>query len=691
MPTRDRAVLGDAMLSRLRSPQVVRNIALVKRLPLIPLLALAFATAAVSTAAAAAAGAQAASSAPATAVLTVEMSRPGPAVSPYLYGQFIEHLGRCIHDGIWAEKLQDRKFLMALDKSPWQVVRTKASQFDAFLDAAGAYAGEHCLALWRRAGAGGACGVMQNNIGMIAGREYVGYAVVAAVNGEPELEARLAWGQDAGQSVRVAVRGREYRRATFRFRAGATTESGSFSLHLTRPGFVWVGCVSLMSADNIQGMRSDVLALIKELNPPITRWPGGNFVSGYNWKDGVGERDRRPPRWERAWNAVEDNDFGLDEFMRFCAEVKTEPYIAVNTGLGSVQDAADEVEYATGSKRTRWGAVRAANGHAEPYRVTWWGIGNEMFGNWQLGNIPVERYAFRHNAFVEAMKRKNPDIRVIGVGSPGRWNDAMLPITAGHMDLLSGHHYTQRRFRAPLSAEDAARYEANFAAYSGSVLEGVKRIVTDFRQRTGQGNAEIDRLRLAIDEWGIVRDWNPTPDGPGLGPFEHYYPLGDALAAARALQELIRSADVVEMANWAQTVNVIGAIKTSRNFAVLDSVGHVLALYRAQVGGKLLPVKLSAGAPVDAVAVLDPKTGRIAFGLVNYSARREVALSFVPAAGTLASRARGWRINGPTLEAISIPGGPQVITTEALPAVDLEQAVRLPAHSITVLSSERGK
>jgi len=177
---------------------------------------------------AAAPGAPAVTDAPAAAVLTVEVARSGPAISPYLYGQFIEHLGRCIRDGIWAEKLRDRKFLLALDKSPWQVVRADGGQFDAFLDAAGAYAGEHCLALWRRDTAGGVCGVVQTNIGTVAGKEYIGYAVVAAVSGEPELEARLTWGLDAGESVRLKVPGREYRRVPLRFRAGGTTETGSF-------------------------------------------------------------------------------------------------------------------------------------------------------------------------------------------------------------------------------------------------------------------------------------------------------------------------------------------------------------------------------------------------------------------------------------------------------------------------------
>jgi len=228
-------------------------------------------------------------------------------------------------------------------------------------------------------------------------------------------------------------------------------------------------------------------------------------------EDAIGDRDRRPPRWERAWNDIEDNDFGLDEFMVFCAEVGAEPYIAVNAGFGSVQDAADEVEYANGAPGSRWGKARAANGHPNPYGVTWWGVGNEMYGAWQLGHVPVERYALRHSAFVAAMKAKDPRLKIVAVGAPGPWNDAVLPLCAANMDLLSGHHYTERKLRLPFSADDAAAYEKQFLGYSDSVAAGVRGIVADFRNRLGKGNPALDRLRLAIDEWGLVRDWNSPP------------------------------------------------------------------------------------------------------------------------------------------------------------------------------------
>jgi len=624
------------------------------------------------------------------AEVSVEPRKVGAAISPYLYGQFIEHLGRCIRDGIWAEKLKDRKFLLAPGKS-WEVVKPEGAAFDAFNDPAGAYAGDKCLALWLRDAKGGKCGIRQGGIGLVEGKEYVGYAILACLGEPAPIEIRLAWGdaEADGQSVALDKVGREYQKFPLRFKAGATTDGATLSVLLAKPAYVWLACLSLMPADHVKGMRPDTLALIRRLNPPITRWPGGNFVSGYNWKDAIGDRDRHPPRWERAWNDVEDNDFGLDEFLAFCREVNTEPYIAVNTGLGSVADAADEVEYANGAATTRWGAERARNGHPEPYGVTWWGIGNEMYGNWQLGNVPVERYALRHNAFVEAMRARDPRIKVIAVGAPGRWNDVVVPLCAEHTDLLSAHHYTERKLNLPFSPEDLRKCEEGFLAYSGHVASGVRGLVADFRKRLGKGHAAIDRLRLAVDEWGIVREWNPRPDPPGVGAFEHYYTLADAVATARAMHELLRSADLVAMANWAQTVNVIGAIKTTRNHACLDPAGHVLALYRAHVDGELVPVTVSDGATVDAVAALDRKAGTLSIGLINFSPRDEVSVTLKIAEGAKATGVSGWRINGPNLGATNAPGQPELVTTMPLPdGVKLDGPLDLPAHSVTVLKAK---
>jgi alpha-N-arabinofuranosidase len=263
----------------------------------------------------------------------------------------------------------------------------------------------------------------------------------------------------------------------------------------------------------------------------------------------------------------------------------------------------------------------------------------------------------------------------------------ILPRCAARIDLLSGHHYTQRRFKVPFSAEDARKYEENFIGYSASVSEGVRRIINDMRARQDGSDLAIDCVRLSVDEWGIVREWNPEPDAPGVGIYEVYYPLGDAIAIGRALHELLRSADIVEIAQWAQTVNIIGAIKTSRTHASMGSVGHLLTLYRAQVNGHILPVDVAGEVPVDAVAAWDPKSRTVSVGLINYSAHDDIAVEFDLRGAAASEHTTVWRINGPSLGSTNVPGKPEAVTTTRLPEpVSVTKPLVLPAHSISVLN-----
>ena len=206
-------------------------------------------------------------------------------------------------------------------------------------------------------------------------------------------------------------------------------------------GSFQIGAVSIMPEDNIDGWRADVVALLKELNSPIYRWPGGNFVSGYNWRDGIGDRDTRPPRTNPAWRGVESNDVGIHEFMNLMSLIGAEPYICLNTGLGTVKDAADEVEYCVGSPDTPMGKLRVANGHPKPFPVSWWAIGNEMYGQWQLGHMPLADYVKKHNAVADAIRRIQPSAHLVAVGEVGEWDEGMLAGCADHMDLISEHTY----------------------------------------------------------------------------------------------------------------------------------------------------------------------------------------------------------------------------------------------------------
>ena len=147
-----------------------------------------------------------------------------------------------------------------------------------------------------------------------------------------------------------------------------------------------------MPADNVSGFKAATIRYLKELGIEIARWPGGNFVSAYDWRDGIGDRDKRPPRRELAWSGMESNDMGIDDFMTFCRLVGAEPYLAVNSGLGDAHSAAEEVEYVNGPATSRLGQLRASNGHPAPYGVKIWGVGNEMYGPWQWGHLAITQY-----------------------------------------------------------------------------------------------------------------------------------------------------------------------------------------------------------------------------------------------------------------------------------------------------------
>jgi alpha-N-arabinofuranosidase len=157
-----------------------------------------------------------------------------------------------------------------------------------------------------------------------------------------------------------------------------------------------------MPADNLEGFRPDTVALLRQIHSGFWRLPGGNFLSDWSWYDSVGDIDKRPPMFDYAWNTMQTNDVGMDEFMTLCRLIGVEPYITVNAGFGDAHSAAEEVEYMNTSLNTRLGAMRARNGHPEPYHVKYWDIGNEPYGPWQLGRTDLKYYVLKHNEFAEA-------------------------------------------------------------------------------------------------------------------------------------------------------------------------------------------------------------------------------------------------------------------------------------------------
>ncbi|MBN2473362.1 MAG: hypothetical protein JXB62_02045 [Pirellulales bacterium] len=605
--------------------------------------------------------------------VAIDAAKIGEPISKYIYGQFIEHLGRCIYGGIWAEMLEDRKFYFpvtadyapyrslqntdfpVVGASPWQIIGDGDSVGMVREDS---FVGEHTPS------AEPGSGIRQRDLALVKGKQYVGYVWVKPARDSTTVQVVVRWGEGSADMFRHTFTNAadRYQKSSFRFTAGADTDKGVLEIQVSDGGPCLVGTASLMPADNVDGMRADTLKLLKELNSPVYRWPGGNFVSGYDWKDGIGDRDRRPPRKNPAWTGVEQNDFGLDEFIHFCRVLDTEPYIAVNSGQGGVENAVAELQYANGDPDTPMGKLRAKNGHAEPYRVKWWGIGNEMYGGWQLGHMPLEDYIKKHNVFAEAFRAEDPSIKLVAVGDAGRWSEGMMQHCADHMDLISEHFY---RGESP-----------GLASHVRQIPEAVRGKADAHRRYRRQFDSLAGKdIRIALDEWNF---WY----GPhAFGELGTRYFLKDALGIAAGLNEYARQSDIMFMANYAQTVNVIGCIKTSKTAAAFATTGLVLKLYREHFG--VLPLAVTTTQPLDVMAALTEDHKTLTVAIVNPTMKQldiPLTLDGVKLVGT----GRRWQIAGDDPMAYNEPGKPPKVAIEEQAVSGVQNALSVAPCSVTL-------
>ncbi|MHC4397179.1 MAG: alpha-L-arabinofuranosidase C-terminal domain-containing protein [Planctomycetota bacterium] len=588
--------------------------------------------------------------------VVIEADKTAEPISSYIYGQFIEHLGRCIYGGIWAEMLEDRKFYYEIDteKSPWSSVGPKDA---VSMTRRGSYVGRHSPKV-QLAGDGKRCGISQGKLALIKGKEYTGRVVIAGDPKAAPIEIDLIWSQETGgrQTVLIEKINSDFVKIPLRFEVPATTNYARLEIVGLGEGSFRIGAVSLMPADNIDGLRPDTLKLLKELNSPIYRWPGGNFVSGYDWRDGIGaDRDKRAPKKNLAWNDVESNDFGIHEFMAFCRELDTEPMMTVNSGFGDAYTAAQELEYINGRPETPMGQLRTANGHREPYNVVWWCIGNEMYGPWQLGCMALKHYVIKHNLFVEAMRKVDPSIKAITVGQAGEWSEGILNSCAEYTDIISEHFYCGQK-------DSVAEHVPQIAGRVNSIVAAHR----DFRKRLETLKGK--NIPIAIDEWNY---WS--------GKRGLYY-LRDALGIAKGLHEMIRNSDIVFMANYAQTVNVLGAIKTSKTDAVFQTNGLVLKLYRRHFG--TLPVAVTGDArELDVVAAWTSGRKNLTIAIVNPTEKQR-RLAFDLKAAQLAGTGRLWLIAHSDPMACNEPGKEPQVTIEEKPITGIANTLNIPPLSI---------
>ncbi len=547
---------------------------------------------------------------------TIDAGKTAPPIPEYIYGGFIEHIGNLINYSFWSEVLDDRKFFHPVDSQPvpkpqgpmrrmmpqpnkWMPIGPDS---DVTMDKTAPYVGEHSPVV-HLAGAKPR-GIAQSGLAL-AKKDYVGRVVIAADPGA-EISATLIWGKGAHdrQTVKIAA-GKDWATVPLKFFCAADTTAGRLEIAGKGTGTFKVGAVSLMPADNIKGFRADTMAMMKEMDCKILRMPGGNFISGYDWKDTIGDPDKRRPSVDPNWHQLQPNDVGVDELIQMCQDILgVEPYWCINTGFGEPRSGAELVEYVNGAATTEWGAKRAANGHPAPYKVHYWNVGNEMYGHWQLGHMSLEQYTAKHNLFADAIRKVDPTVYLVvpggfvdemttgqGIiadsgsplvqfGSERDWAGGMLKNSWGKFDALATHAYPPEN--------------KHFDLVTGK-NQDIQQSLTEWAQGPAQ------RIATMTDCWEEYKKRFPALNEGHVKVFfdEWAYHFGQdykgCLALARAFHEFFRHTDFIDMAAYTMAMSWLDYNRTQ---SVISATGRVFLLYNHHFGK--IPVAVSGNSPVPA-------------------------------------------------------------------------------------------
>jgi len=334
---------------------------------------------------------------------------------------------------------------------------------------------------------------------------------------------------------------------------------GSFIEHLGRAVYSGIYEPGHPLADR-NGFRTDVIAGVRSLGISLVRYPGGNFVSGYDWKDGIGPKDKRPRRLDLSWRSVETNEFGIDEFADWAKSAGVGVMGAVNLGTGTPKDAGELLEYCNHPGGTYWSDLRAANGHRDPHNVKVWCLGNEMDGPWQIGQMSAPEYGVKAREAAKIMRWVDPSVKLIACGSSTtripsypEWDKTVLEHLYDYVDYLSLHRYYENE-------GDLSDYLASFHDMD-QFIKTVSGVVGYVKAKTRSRK----QVYLSFDEWNIWYQRNQkTPESWEIAPplLEDNYSLLDSLVFGGLLCTLLNNADTVRMACLAQLVNVIAPIMT---------------------------------------------------------------------------------------------------------------------------------
>lgn len=620
-------------------------------------------------------------------------------ISPRLYGQFAEFMFESIKFGLHAELLRNRGFEEAANAIglPRYWERDPDDRDDDAIHfgwddsapypparALGQPQVEHSLRIDLPVQDGQRRGIHESGVPVRAGTEYQGSVWLRTWDFAGRVTAALEPDRTGGEAYASADVGSilsdgSWKQYRFTLRPAKTDPLAKLAILLDGRGRVWIDQVSLIPGDAVDEVRADVFERVKALRPGFVRWPGGNVAQDYHWLWGVGPRDERPEWINLSWsNEREPSDFGTDEFIRFCRNLGAEPHLVVNIeGRGATPDeAAAWVEYVNGATTTKYGALRAKHGHAEPFGVKTWELGNEIWGDWVRGHTDAETYSRNYLRYREAMLAVDSTLRFIAVGDNDMaWNRTLLGRAGAQIDYLAIHHY--------YGLNEAQREYGNLMArplFYEKFYRDVSRAISELAPRR--------TIRLIINEWNTAL------------PVPRQHSMESALYGARLMNVFERSGDLVEMTAVSDVVNGWsgGIIQASRHDVFVTPTYLAMRLYNEHLGSDRLAVRVSSPAfdsslegkqvpALDIVASRAPDGRQLFVKAVNVS--RDAAMkTTVTLTGAMPGTAGTMQtVTGDSLAASNsfrTPEAVSVRTTSFRSGATF--TIRLPPHSVSVLT-----
>ena len=477
---------------------------------------------------------------------------------------------------------------------------------------------------------------------------------------------------------------------------------GSFLEHLGRA--IYDGIYDPGSAlSDANGFRKDVMEDVRHLGVPIIRYPGGNFVSGYNWLDGVGPKKERPRILDKAWNTIDTNQFGTNEFMAWSKIVGARPLMGLNLGTGTAERAAALVEYCNIEKGTKWSDLRRSHGIEQPYKVEHWCLGNEMDGPWQIGHMTAAEYGLKAQDAARQMHAVDPSLKLIACGSSGprmptylEWDREVLEQCYEYVDALSLHRYIGN------TKEETGGDSAKFVAMNLSMERQISETLAVCDLVRGHKRSP-KKLWLSFDEWNVwyrARSGDASNGHEQEAPhlLEEVYNLEDALLVGGIINTLVRNADRIKIACLAQLVNVIAPIVTNAKGLLRQTIYHPYSWALQWAHGNVLNVLVQSPTYevsdlgqvpyVDVAATVSPEDGKVSLFMLNRDLTNSHMLEINWQDRTPGKVLNSSVLTGNDLKAFNSFDAPQRVAPQPADKVSTSSGrtkLELPARSYTVI------